>query len=94
MDVTCSLAKKGEKLAFIERSEEGHIDDTLSIDFLLAGGANLNLKLPENLMQGMAVLLDQIRKNAGWGEAVLVDKNVEKTDENLGVKSTKNISVH
>ena len=94
MDVTCSLTKNGEKLAFIERSKEGQIEDTLSIDFLLAGGANLNLKLPENLMQGMAVLLYQIRQNAGWGEAVLVEKNVEKTDENLGVKSTKNISIH
>ena len=94
MDVTCSLTKNGEKFAFIERSKDGQIDDTLSIDFLLAGGANLNLKLPENLMQGMAVLLDQIRQNVGWGEAILVEKNIEKTNENLGVKSTKNISIH
>lgn len=94
MDVTCALAKNGEKLAFLERSKEGQIDDALSIDFLLSGGANLNLKLPENLMQGMVVLLDQIRKTAGWGEAVLVDKNILKREENVDAKSTKNISIH
>jgi hypothetical protein len=94
MDVTCSLTKNGEKLAFLERAKEGAIDDALSIDFLLPGGANLNLKLPENLMQGMAVLLDQIRQNAGWGEAVLVEKNIDKTEENLDAKTSKNISIH
>jgi hypothetical protein len=94
MDVTCSLAKNDEKLAFLEKSKEGQIDDTLSIDFLLPGGANLNLKLPENLMQGMAVLLDQIRQNAGWGEAVLGEKINEQTEENIDTKSAKNISIH
>lgn len=94
MDVTCSLTKNDEKLAFLERSKESQIDDTLSIDFLLPGGANLNLKLPENLMQAMAVLLDQIRQNAGWGEAVLVEKNIEQAEENLGAKASKNISIH
>jgi hypothetical protein len=94
MDVTCSLAKSGQKLAFVEKSKEGGDDDAISIDFLLPGGANLNLKLPENLMQGMAVLLDQIRQNAGWGEAVLVEKNVDGVEENLDVKASKNTSIH
>jgi len=94
MDVTCSLTKNGEKLAFLEKTKDGQIDDNLSIDFLLPGGANLNLKLPENLMQGMTILLDQIRQNAGWGEAVLLEKNVEKSEENLDLKSSSNISIH
>ena len=94
MDVTCSLTKNGEKLAFLEKTKDGQIDDNLSIDFLLPGGANLNLKLPENLMQGMTILLDQIRQNAGLGEAVLLEKNVEKSEENLDLKSSSNISIH
>jgi hypothetical protein len=94
MDVTCSLAKNAEKLAYLERSKQGHNDDALSIDFLLPGGANLNLKLPENLMQGMVVVLDQIRQNAGWGEAVLTEKNLAKSEENLDAKKAKNISIH
>ena len=94
MDVTCSLTKNGEKLAFLEKTKDGQIDDNLSIDFLLPGGANLNLKLSENLTQGMTILLDQIRQNAGWGEAVLLEKNVEKSEENLDLKSSSNISIH
>ena len=94
MDVTCSLVKSDEKLAFLERSKEAEKEEVLSIDFILPGGANLNLKLPENLMQGVAVLLDQIRKNAGWGEATLVEQNIQKNDENLEIKPAKNISIH
>jgi hypothetical protein len=102
MDVTCSLAKNGEKLAFVEKPKAGGADDAISIDFLLPGGANLNLKLPENLMQGMAVLLDQIRQNAGWGEAILQVKNLpnreqdneQAEDQNLDAQSSKNISIH
>lgn len=94
MDVTCSLTQSNEKLAFIERSKEHANQDILSIDFMLPGGANLNLKLSESLVQGMSVLLDQIRKNAGWGEAVLVEKNVVKNEENIELKSSENISIH
>jgi hypothetical protein len=94
MDVACSLGKNGEKLAFLERPKEGAINDALSIDFLLPGGANLNLKLPENLMQGMAVVLDQIRQNAGWGEAVLASNNNEKVEGNIPANSNKSISIH
>ena len=94
MDVTCSLVKSDEKLAFLERSKEAEKEEVLSIDFMLPGGANLNLKLPENLMQGVVVLLDQIRMNAGWGEATLVEKNLQKNDENLEIKPAKNISIH
>ena len=93
MDVTCSLSKNDEKLAYIDRPKE-QLNNVMSIDFVLPGGAHLNLKLPENLVQGMLVLLDQIRQSAGWGEAVLVEKNIEKKEESVDLKSSSNISIH
>lgn len=94
MDVSCSLAKNSDKLAYIQTANKDEIDDALSIDFVLPGGANLNLKLSENLLQGMCLLLDQLRQNAGWGAAVLQEKQAEKLDQNLDVKSNKTISIH
>jgi len=94
MDVTCSLTKNGEKLAFLDRPKDGQIDDNLSIDFLLPGGANLNLKLPENLMQGMTILLDQIRQNAGWGETLPQEKKLEKIEDDHANPVNENISIH
>lgn len=90
MDVSCSLINQGEKLAYIQSKKDDQITDAVSIDFLLPGGANLNLKLPENLLNSVCILLDQLCKNAGWGEAVLQEKN----DRNTDFKSSKNISVH
>lgn len=94
MDVTCSLTKNGEKLAFIQSLEEQQIDDAVSIDFVLPGGANLNLKLPENLLNNVRALLDQLRQSAGWGEAVLQEKLTEKSDQNFDLKSSENQSIH
>jgi len=94
MDVTCSLTKNGEKLAFLERSNDGQIDDNLSIDFLLPGRANLNLKLSENLMQAMTILLDQIRQNAGWGETLPQEKKLEKIEDDHANPVNENISIH
>jgi hypothetical protein len=94
MDVSCSLIKNGEKLAYIQSEKDGLVDDALSIDFLLPGGANLNLKLSENLLKNVCALLDKLRQSAGWGEAVLQEKISEKNDENLDIKLSKNISIH
>lgn len=94
MEVSCSLAKNNEKLAFIHQASKDEIDDALSIDFVLPGGANLNLKLSESLLQGMCLLLDQLRQNAGWGEAVLQEKHTAKTDQNIDTKAGKSISIH
>ncbi|CAM3698776.1 hypothetical protein [Polynucleobacter arcticus] len=78
MDVSCSLTKNGEKVTDENSSKAVDFDDALSIDFLLPGGANLNLNLPNNLMRAMCLLLDQLRIQAGWGEAVLsIKKDVE-----------------
>jgi len=94
MDVSCSLINQSEKLAYIPIKEEGEINDAISIDFLLPGGGNLNLKLPENLLQSVRILLDQLSQNAGWGEAVLQEKSVNKDEKNIDLKLSKNISIH
>ena len=94
MDVTCALTKNGEKLMQLSDLKEGEIDPDLSIDFALPGGANLNLKLPPNTLQTMCVLLDQLRLQAGWGEAVLQIKNVATEEQNSEVKMSENISIH
>lgn len=94
MDVTCSLTKNGEKLANLSEAAEGEIDESLSIDFVLPGGANLNLKLAGNTLQAMCVLLDQLRQQAQWGEAILQVKNAEKNEQNEEQNFSKNISIH
>ena len=95
MDVSCSLTKNDEKLAYIQSAKEGQIDDdALSIDFLLPGGANLNLKLPENLLKNVCALLDKLRLSAGWGEAVLQEKISEKNNQHLDLKASSNQSIH
>ena len=94
LDVTCALTKNGEKIAKIEDVNEGEIDDVLSLDFMLPGGANLNLKLAVNLLQAMCVLLDQLRQQAGWGEAILQIKNTPDEEQSLEIKTNQNISIH
>ena len=94
MDVTCSLTKNGEKLEQLSDQNPVEIDQPLSIDFLLPAGANLNLKLTGNTLQTMCILLDQLRQQAAWGEAVLQAANAEKKDEKIDIKVSKNISLH
>ncbi len=80
MDITCSLTKNGEKLDPKNQLNEHSFDDGLSVDFALPGGANLNLKLAGNMMRAMCLLLDQLRQQAGWGEATLVLKNESENE--------------
>ena len=94
MDVTCALTKNGEKIAKIEDAKDGEIDEALSVDFVLPGGANINLKLAGNTLQAMRVLLDQLRLQAGWGDAVMQSLNMSVDDEVFQSKSSKNISIH
>jgi hypothetical protein len=102
MDVTCALTKNGEKLADLNNVKDSEIDDELSMDFVLPGGANLNLKLAPNMLQAMCSLLDQLRLQAGWGEALLQAKNSpaespnegEKIEQNSEIKASKNYSIH
>jgi len=55
MDVKCTLEKQG-------------LEDLLSMDLVLPGGANINLKLAGPSLQAMCVLLNQLREHASWGE--------------------------
>ena len=94
MDVTCSLTKNGEKLTTPVELKEGKIDDVLSLDFVLPGGANVNLKLATNTLQMMCVLLDQLRLQAGWGEAILQVKNLPNEEQRFDSKLSEKISIH
>ena len=54
MDVRCTLEKQGE-------------EDILSLDLVLPGGANINLKLAGQTLHAMCLLLNQLREHAAWG---------------------------
>ena len=102
MDISCSISKNEANASVNSESKEGVVAGALSIDFSLPAGANLNLKLPENMMRSICVLLDQLRQQAGWGEAILTVKNpAENTSENdaesdatSSEKTASNISFH
>jgi hypothetical protein len=94
MDVTCALTMNGEKLAQLSDIDNVQIDDALSIDFVLPGGANLNLRLLSNTLQAMNILLDQLRLQAGWGEAILSIKNSLLDEHAFEMKTTTNSSLH
>ena len=94
MDATCSLTKNGEKLSTPEELQDGKVDDVLALDFVLPGGANVNLKLAINTLQMMCVLLDQLRLQAGWGEAILQVKNSPNEQQQFDSKSSEKISIH
>jgi hypothetical protein len=55
VDVKCTLEKQG-------------VEDVLSLDLLLPGNANINLKLVGPILQAMCMLLNQLREHASWGE--------------------------
>lgn len=61
MDVKCSFEK-----------QEG--DDLLSLDLVLPGGANINLKMAGPTLQAMCLLLNQLREHAAWGEVPQVQE--------------------
>lgn len=98
MDITCSLIKNDEILESKVQSNEHAFHDGLSVDFVLPGGANLNLKLAGNMMRAMCLLLDQLRQQARWGEATLSTKNVNENkvdgDAILDEKLSQKISIH
>lgn len=72
MDVKCELSKDGEA-------------DVLSMDFVLPGGANLNLKLGGPTLQAMCLLLDQLRESAGWGAPFVIGEMPAQPSDELNV---------
>ena len=67
VDVKCALEKQGS-------------DEVLSMDLLLPGNANINLKLAGPILQAMCILLNQLREHAAWGDLPkVVDASVHNT---------------
>jgi hypothetical protein len=94
MDVSCSLMQNNA-------SDGGNLDvnssgnhDIVSIDFVLPGGANLNLKLASTMVRAINLLLDQLRQQAGWGEAVFAIQNDGKTAADLHEKKSHSSALH
>lgn len=94
MNVSCSLLQKSAT----EVSKSSAIADSnhemISIDFVLPGGANLNLKLASTMVRSITLLLDQLRQQAGWGEAVLAIQNGDDAVSNLQEKNSHSSALH
>jgi hypothetical protein len=70
MDVKCTLEKQG-------------LEDGVSLDLVLPGGANINVKMAGSTLQTMSILLNQLREHAAWGEIPLVsDVAIQAEDKN------------
>ena len=61
MDVKCSFEKQ-------------NTEDMLSLDLVLPGGANINLKMAGPTLQAMCLLLNQLREHAVWGDVPQVQE--------------------
>jgi hypothetical protein len=57
MDAKCEMMKIEEQ-------------DVFSLDFLLPGGGNINLKLPEPIMKSLILLLEEQNIQAKWGNPI------------------------
>jgi hypothetical protein len=79
MDAKCTLDSQG-------------LEDALSLDLVLPGGANINLKMAGSTLQAMCTLLNQLREHAQWGEVPqAIEANLVKQDT---VTESKKPSVH
>jgi len=79
MDVKCSLEKAG-------------LEDLLSLDLVLPGGANINLKMAGPLLQAMCILLNHLREHAVWGE--ISQLAPQTIGEQNGCEENATLSVH
>jgi hypothetical protein len=94
MDVSCSLLQNNASDANKPNSFTESNHEIISIDFALPGGANLNLKLASTMVRAINLLLDQLRQQAGWGEAVFTIKNDGKTTADLNEKNSHSSALH
>jgi hypothetical protein len=94
MDVSCSLLQNNvSEGSNLDANSSGN-HDVISIDFVLPGGANLNLKLASTMVRAINLLLDQLRQQAGWGEAVFAIQNDGKTAADLHEKKSHSSALH
>jgi hypothetical protein len=94
MNVSCSLLQNNATEASKTSAITGSNQDIISIDFSLPGGANLNLKLAGTMVRAITLLLDQLRQQAGWGEAVLAIQNGDDATSNLQEKHLHSSALH
>jgi hypothetical protein len=94
MDVSCSLLQNNASDANKSNAITDSNHEIISIDFVLPGGANLNLKLASNMVRAITLLLDQLRQQAGWGEAVIAIQNDGKTTADLNEKNSHSSALH
>jgi len=81
MDVKCGLEKQG-------------LDDVLSLDLVLPGGANINLKLAGNTLQALRILLEQLREHARWGDVPQVAQISSEAEESQLESGKQAASIH
>ena len=94
MDVSCSLLQNNASEGGNSDANSSGNQDIVSIDFVLPGGANLNLKLASTMVRAINLLLDQLRQQAGWGEAVFAVQNDGKTAADLHEKKSHSSALH
>jgi hypothetical protein len=79
MDAKCTPEKHG-------------LEDGVSLDLVLPGGANINVKMAGSTLQAMSILLNQLCEHAAWGEVPSVnDVAIQAEDKNKAVNKP---SVH
>ena len=94
MDVSCSLLQNNISEGNNSDANSSGNHDVVSIDFVLPGGANLSLKLASTMVRAINLLLDQLRQQAGWGEAVFAIQNDGKTAADLHEKKSHSSALH
>lgn len=94
MDVSCSLLQNNVTDSSNSNTITSSKNEIISIDFALPGGANLNLKLASNMVRAITLLLDQLRQQAGWGDAVFAIQNDSKTAADLNEKKSHSSALH
>jgi hypothetical protein len=94
MEAACSWAQKPDPEKMPQAEHASGLIPGLSLDLLLAGGAKLNLQLVDSMMRAMCLLLDQVRQQAGWGEASLIIQDGESASDDEPAPTSSRTSVH
>lgn len=94
MDVSCSLLQNNATEVSKSTALTDCNHEIISIDFALPGGANLNLKLASTMVRAITLLLDQLRQQAGWGEAIIAIHNDGKTAADLSENKSHSSALH
>ena len=94
MNASCSLLQSNTTDGSNTGVIASNSNEIISIDFALPGGANLNLKLASPMVRAITLLLDQLRQQAGWGEAVFAMQNDGNTTAELNEKKSHSSALH